>query len=80
MNEKKLYDALARCVGILENCRIQFGCCCCGESYEDHPSDTCNKYVDWGEFEADSAIKQAKIAMGEDVEPEMIPFGIDHVA
>lgn len=73
-NIKEMEQALYRCISVLENADVITGYCCCGDVANAHPY--CgHAYVDMGGWEAEGAIRMAKKALGEDVEPEMIPFG-----
>lgn len=71
---EQLEQALHRCLAVLQNADVITGYCCCGLQANAHPY--CgHAYVDMGGWEAEGAIKMAKAALGEEVEPEMIPFG-----
>jgi len=57
LNNKLLRDALNQWIGIASNCSIESGCCCCGDSIENHshPMACGHSPVDM----ADSVVREA---------------------
>ena len=81
LNNKLLRDALNQWIGIAANCSIESGCCCCGESIENHshPMTCGHSPVDMADSVVHEAINRTDKALSTPFTPTALPELIEKV-